>query len=32
MKLGKLEKVKDLCSVWPYDANNFTKWLAREEN
>lgn len=32
MKLGKLEKVKDLRSVWPHEANDFTKWLAKEEN
>ena len=31
-KLGKLEKVKDLRSIWPHEANDFTKWLAREEN
>lgn len=32
VKLGKLEKVKDLRSVWPHEANDFTKWLAKEEN
>lgn len=32
MKLGKLEKVKDLSSVWKHEANNFTKWLSEEEN
>lgn len=32
MKLGKLEKIKDLRSVWKYEANDFTKWLAKEEN
>lgn len=31
-KLGKLEKVKDLRSIWPHEANDFTKWLAKEEN
>ena len=32
MQLGKLEKVKELRSVWPHEANDFTKWLAKEEN
>ena len=32
MKLGKLEKVKDLRSIWRHEANDFTKWLAEEEN
>lgn len=32
IELGKLEKVKDLRSVWQHEANNFTKWLAKEEN
>ena len=32
MQLGKLEKVKDLRSDWPHEANDFTKWLAKEEN
>jgi len=32
MKLGKLEKVKDLRSVWKHEANDFTKWLAKEAN
>lgn len=32
MNLGKLEKIKDLRSVWKYEANDFTKWLAKEEN
>lgn len=30
--LGKLEKVKDLRSIWKHEANDFTKWLAKEEN
>lgn len=32
MKLGKLEKVKDLRSVWPHEANDFTNWLAKEDS
>lgn len=32
MQLGKLEKVRDLRSVWKHEANDFTKWLAKEEN
>lgn len=32
MKLGKLEKIKDLRSVWKHEVNDFTKWLAKEEN
>ena len=31
MKLGKLEKVKDLRSVWPHEANDFTKLLVKKE-
>lgn len=31
-KLGKMIKITDLRSVWPHEANDFTKWLAQEEN
>ena len=30
--LGKLNKINDLRSVWPHEANNFTKWLIQEDN
>lgn len=32
MQLGKLEKIKDLRTVWPHEALDFTNWLAKEEN
>lgn len=32
MKLGKLEKIKDLRSVWKHEAIDFTNWLAEEES
>lgn len=32
MKLGKLEQITDLRSVWKHEANDFTPWLAKEEN
>lgn len=31
-KLGKMIRIADLRSVWPHEANDFTKWLAQEEN
>jgi hypothetical protein len=31
MNLSRLKKV-DLKTVWPHEAQNFTPWLAREEN
>ena len=31
-RLGKMTKITDLRSVWPHEANDFTKWLAEEEN
>ena len=30
--LGKMKRVTDLRSVWPHEANDFTKWLAQEAN
>ena len=32
MKLGKLEKITDLRSIWKHEAKDFTPWLAKEEN
>lgn len=32
MVLGKIEKLEDLRSIWPYEARDFSKWLAKEEN
>lgn len=32
MELGKIKVIKDLRSVWKNEANDFTKWLANEEN
>ena len=32
MKLGKLEKISDLRSIWKHEAKDFTPWLAKEEN
>lgn len=31
-RLGKIIRITDLRSVWPHEANDFTKWLAQEEN
>lgn len=30
--LGLLEEVKDLRTIWPHEASNFTPWLAEEDN
>ena len=30
--LGKMKRIHDLRSVWPHEANDFTKWLAQEAN
>jgi hypothetical protein len=32
MELGKIKIIKDLRSVWKNEANDFTKWLAQEDN
>ncbi len=32
MELGKMKRIKDLRTVWPHEANDFTKWLAEEAN
>ena len=31
-KLVKMIRVTHLRSVWPHEVNDFTKWLAQEEN
>lgn len=30
--LGTIKKIDDLRSVWPHEAHDFSKWLAKEEN
>lgn len=30
--LGTIKKIDDLRSVWPHEAYDFSKWLAKEEN
>lgn len=30
MKLGKLEQITDLRSVWKHEAKDFTPWLAKK--
>ena len=32
MKLGKIKRITDLRSIWPHEANDFTKWMAEEHN
>ena len=31
-KLGKIERIDDLRTIWPHEANDFSKWLSQEEN
>ena len=30
--LGKLTEIKDLRTVWPHEAVDFTPWLSQDEN
>ncbi len=32
INLGKLEEIKDLRTVWPHEALDFTPWLAEDDN
>ena len=32
MKLGKLKEIKDLRTIWPHEALDFTPWLAEDDN
>ena len=32
MQLGKMKRISDLRTVWPHEANDFTKWLAEDAN
>ena len=32
MQLGKMKRITDLRTVWPHEANDFTKWLAEDTN
>ncbi len=31
-KLGRMERIEDLRTIWPHEEYDFSKWLAREEN
>jgi hypothetical protein len=30
--LGTIKKIENLRSIWPHEAHDFSKWLAKEEN
>ena len=32
LNLGRLEEIKDLRTVWPHEALDFTPWLAQDDN
>lgn len=32
MKLGKMQRINDLRSVWQHEAKDFSKWLSQEHN
>ena len=32
ISLGKMKRISDLRTVWPHEANDFTKWLAEDSN
>lgn len=31
-ELGKIERIQDLRTIWPHETNDFSKWLANDEN
>ena len=30
--LGRIKRIEDLRTIWPHEARDFSKWLAKEEN